>query len=459
MSRTIPTSADAMGKILGIVASHVDVGTLHQIETTHAGQVAHRAGVDAARAARREHVPAAADASSISVEQYRPRDAVKRRGELVDIRASRMKAPRREHLDRYLDALRRRGHPDPAAPPFTGKMHAAGKLALDDWRAAVRALPPLVQLAIFEAFTTPARVMLERAAAAGFDLDDPHPNADLERPVWDVRCEADRKHIAFVSVVFAAAEPTTRPGFSHVCAGYGRGAIASVIANPYPHRKNRKLSKGGGPTTYGHEAMSCADADAYGVPRGAIPTARLMRACFGLPIEIHQPDAGAPGIGRHERSIDGRWTINQYWISEKFTRARWSKRARRNIASPDVLAWIGDKVTDADRREWESWLAELEREDREAPSLDEQLEHIARDFAAAESAAIEAHDRRDLRAALDASARAQRLRVLGSCLDPKRAAAARNAALERLGKLEASHALAADLSRRRRRGRRIIAPR
>lgn len=459
MNRPPVSAGDAMREILARVASHVDVETVAELEQVNATQREHVANVSEARASRREHVPECADRAAVSVEQYRPRDAAKRRGELVDIKASRMPRARAAHLDRYLDSMRRRGHPDPAAPAFTSTMYAAGSMPIKDWRASVRTLPPFVQVAIHQAFTTPARVVLERAAAAGFELGEPKEYADLERPIWNIHNAADRKFVALVGVLFAAAEPTTRPGYSHVCAGYGRGALASVITNAYPHRENRKPEKGGGPTTYGHEAMSCADVDAYGVPRGMIPTLRLWRVVFGLPIEIHQPDGGAPGIGRYERGIDGRWIINQYWIADRFTRKRWSKRARRNIVSPAVLEWLGDKVTDSDEREWSSWLGELEREDRAAPDVGEQLEHIARDFAEAEAEAIDAHGRRELSRALEASSRAHRLRVMGSAIAPAMFARIRRAALERRGILEASIELAADLSRRRRRGRRILAPR
>jgi len=460
MNRTPPTTADAMRDILARVASNVDLEVLTDIESTVGGQVAHRAHVDEARALRRKYVPANAERATVSVEEYRPAGAAERVGELLELKGVRTRMPKaqREHLDRFIAAQKRMGHPDPHVLPIRAKQRTSGALAMKSIREAVKALPPFVQLAAVRAYTTPAREVLAACAAAGIELDEPSASLtewDLDRPIWNHRNASHCKHVGIIGAILGGAEPTTRPGYSHVCAGYAVGALARCVPNAYPDRHNRIHAIEGDSTKfYGTEIMSCVDPDRFGIPRGIIPTLRIWRAVFDLPIEIHQPDGGAPGIGRYERGIDGRWIINQYWIASRWQNKTWSKRARRNVMAPDVLAWLGYEVTDADVREWDAWTGELDRRERTSPDVVEQLEHIARDYAEHEARAIDAHNRRDLPAAREAAAAAQRLRMLGSSIAPAAAWRARRDALERRGILAASSALAADLSRRKKRGRR-----
>lgn len=462
MSRERPTTADAMREILACVASNLDTDVLASVESTVAGQLAHRANIEDARSLRRGYVPESAERATISVDEFRPAGARERVGELLELkdmrRRTRMPKSQRAHLDRFIAEQKRRGHPDPHVLPIRRKQRLSGALAMQSIRAAVRALPPFIQLAVVKAYTTPAREVHAAALAAGIKLEPPSPSLteqDWDRPVWDHRNRSHCKHVGIIGAIIGGAEPTTRPGYSHVCAGYAVGALARCVPNAYPDRPNRiHATEGDSTKFYGTEMMSCVDTDRFGFPRGGVPTLRVWRAVFDLPIEIHQPDGGAPGIGRYERGIDGRWIINQYWIASRWQQKTWSKRARRNVMAPEVLAWLGMAVTDADVREWRSWLGELDRRERAAPDVAEQLEHIARDYAEHEARAIDAHNRRDLPTARDAAAAAQRLRMLGSSIEPAAAWQAREEALRRRGIWEASHALAADLSRRRRRGRR-----
>lgn len=413
------------------------------------------------RTVRAEHNARERDPRGVvSIGVYRASDASKRKGELVrHERVSRMKRrERRAHLDAFRRALSERGQRDAAPREIGDRMWKAGTIAMTDPVACVLALPPLVQESIRLAYTTPAREVFALLDERGMRHADPRDlsSEDLDAPIWSFNNPSHRKALAFIAVIFAGAEPTERPGFSHVTYGYALGAVATTIPNPLPYRRNRKRSiVGRAAARYGYESMTCADVDRFGLPRGALPIVRVWAALFGVGVtDAHQPDAGAPGLGASERGPSGRWAFNQYWIARDATWSRWDKAARRYVASPEVLAWLGRKPSDRDRREWSTfvgWVEETRAKHRGDAGDEERafIDRTAETFASAEADAIDAHAARDVTRAVEASARAQAARLLGDLASSLLSRHARRRALERRGILDASRALREDLARRR----------
>jgi hypothetical protein len=369
---------------------------------------------------------------------------------------------RRGHVERFRASMQRRGNLDADPREITETMWQAGRLAMDadTWRLAVAALPPLVQVVIFRAYTTPTRELFAALDAAGYKRRAPSPaltEADLDRPAWDIDNASHRKALALLCVLLAASERTTRPGFGRLVSGYGLGAFATVIPNPIPYRPNRgtgaRACPGDSAARYGYEAIRAHARDARGLPRGALPILHVWRAAFGLALtDVHQPDAGA-SIAAHERGSDGRWALSQYWFGLDALWSRWSVRRRRLVQAPDVSAWLGIETDEIDGSEWGAFVQWVDARRRAAHDEGEAPADVvgaaAADYASAEHAAIRAHKRRDLKASIAASMRARSLRLFLETIAPSQAFEAKRRALDARGILAASQALAADLARMR----------
>lgn len=421
-----------------------------------AEHAARRLSAELARTERREL--AGHELPAIDAAAYRP--ARPRRNGFTPGQIRRRK---RSHIDAFRESMQRAGNLDADPRELTPAMWNAGQLAMgaDSWQAAIAALPPFVQVAVWRAYTTSTRELFEALDAAGYARREPARElspAELDAPAWDIRNASHRKPLALLCVLMAASETTTRPGFGRVVTGYALGALATTIPNPIPYRPDRgtgrRACRGDSAARYGYEAIRAHGRDARGLPRGALPILHAWRAAFGLALtDVHQPDAAA-SIGAHERGTDGRWAISQYWFSVDALWSRWSKRRRRLVMAPEVAAWLDLPHDGGDVEEWRAfgaWVDERRRALHGDPSDGAELvDDLARQYAAAEGAAIQAHRRADPRAAIAAAMRARALRLFLETIAPTLAREAKRRALAAAGILEASQAMAAELARARR---------